>query len=405
MGNKQSHLWENAKRRKLSRSISEPEAFERIWSRTSRRRPRSSTLTNPYAASLTKWPVPQVEAVFLPEYEVKHYMAETEFEILHMISKGAFGSVLKVQKIEDKQFYAMKVVSKSEVIKTDIVKQCKQEALIQSVLCSHPFLVKAHETWQTRTHLYLVFDYLDHGDLFTLWTIEGHFTEDTVRIYAAELALALDFLHASGCVYRDLKMENVLLDEEGHVKLTDFGLARWLTRGYRARTICGTMLYMAPEALNPEQPYSYGVDWWSLGIVMYAMLTGSFPVEGGNSHLDMYDSIMACNYDMPNFISIAAKNVIKALLAKDTSRRLQNLDVFKRQDFFQRLSFDDVLDKRIPPRSTLARIGSGRRFKSMPDIGKSLTDKNALNRHSVGPSVEESMVTNFDWVNPSFTDL
>ncbi|XP_070573395.1 ribosomal protein S6 kinase-related protein-like [Ptychodera flava] len=405
MGNRHSHRrLSYAERRKLSRSVSEPEAFERSWSRTSRRRPRSSTLANPYAASLTRWPVPQVEAVFLPEYEVKHYMAQTHFEVLHPLSKGAFGQVLKVQKLDDKKFYAMKIMSKSEVIKTEIVKQCKQEALIQSVLCSHPFLVKAHSTWQTRTHLYLVFDYLDHGDLFTLWTIEGQFNEESVRVYAAEIALALDFLHSAGCLYRDLKMENILLDEEGHVKLADFGLARWLSRGYRARTICGTMQYMAPEALNPEEPYSYPVDWWSLGVVMFAMITGTFPVPAADTHLEMYKNIMACSYDMPNYVSIGAKNVIKGLLAKDVSRRLQSLTVFKRQDFFLRLSFDDVLDRRISPRSKMAmKQGDSRQYKSMPNIVKHTTDKKDLNRHSAIPNIEEAMLENFDWVNPSLT--
>ncbi|XP_006821121.1 ribosomal protein S6 kinase-related protein-like [Saccoglossus kowalevskii] len=409
MGNRQGRVWGYTERGKLSRSVSEPEAFERIWARTSRRRPRSSTLTNPYAASLTKWPVPQVESLFLPEYVVRHNMAVTDFEILYPLSRGGFGQVLKVQKVEDKKFYAMKIISKGDVIKNDIVKQCKQEALIQSVLCRHPFIITAMYMWQTRTHLFLVTDYLDHGDLFTLWAMEHYFTEDIVRIYAAELALALDFLHTSGVVYRDLKMENVLLDDEGHIKLTDFGLARWLSRGHRASTICGTMQYMAPEALNPKQPYSYTVDWWSLGIVMYAMLTGKYPVECSGSHLDMYQKIMDCKYDLPNNISIAARNIVKGLLAKDPARRLQHIDILKRQEFFQLLSFDGVLEKRLSPKTMLQRKNKARRTLSTPDLSSnSRQRKKNTNRYSAATRMEESMNTmikNFDWVNPLFTDL
>lgn len=217
--------------------------------------------------------VPLVESLFLPDFPVRGDIEQQGFELIDIIAKGAYGNVVKARREDEKQFYAMKVLNKKQIIVENAIQQCKDEAAIQSILGDHPFVVKCHEYWQSKKFLYIVLEYIPFGDMFTLWTFHGYFPEALVRIYVAELAMVLDYLHKAGVIYRDMKMENILFDAEGHIQLTDFGLAKWLARGEKTRTVCGTLQYMAPEVLA-VYPYGHTADWWSLGILMYAMLVG-----------------------------------------------------------------------------------------------------------------------------------
>lgn len=300
----------------------------------------------------TPWPVTLAEALFLPEFPIRSKLHEASFLKVKQLSGSKFGSVYLVRDVATGKCYAMKVLSKAQVVREEAVQQCKDEVTIQAVLGSHPFVVPCTDHWQTRKQLFLVTDYVPHGELRLAWRALGGFSEDLVRVLAAELALVLDFLHCAGVIYRDLKMENVLLDKDGHVQLIDFGLARWLSYCSRAQTVCGTMQFMAPEVLA-AQPYSHAADWWSLGIMMYALLVGRYPVEGTGDHVQMKRLVAEANYELPEGFSDPARKVVRKLLCKLPHKRLQSLHQLKWEPFFRELNFDHVLHKKISPKKLL----------------------------------------------------
>lgn len=300
-----------------------------------------------------KWNnVPLVEALFLPDFPVRGDFTKQEFVIVDVIAKGTFGNVYLVRREDEKQNYAVKVLGKTQIIVENAIQQCKDEAAIQAMLGDHPFIVKLHEYWQSRKHLYIVLDYVPYGDMFTLWTFHGFFPEPLVRIYIAQLALVLDFLHNSGVIYRDLKMENILFDQAGNVQLTDFGLSKWLTKGEKTRTICGTLQYMAPEVLV-SHPYGHTADWWSLGILMFVLLAGKYPAEGAVDHMEMTKLVWECDYLLPNHCSDAAQEVVNKLLIKSPEKRMTDLSVFQSLSFYKGLNFTAVIEKKIFPKSTV----------------------------------------------------
>eukprot|EP00057_Strongylocentrotus_purpuratus_P015449 XP_011669923.1 PREDICTED: ribosomal protein S6 kinase beta-1 [Strongylocentrotus purpuratus] len=197
-------------------------------------------------------------------------------------------------------------------------------------------------------------EFATHGDLYTLWILEGVFTEMAVCIFIAELSMALDYLQNAGVIYRDLKMENILLDQEGHIKLTDFGLSKWMKKGNRASTICGTLQYMAPEILN-EENYTHAVDWWSLGIIMYTLLTGGYPIDGAKTHFTMYSRVLAKKYVLPSSISSEACDALDRLLRKDPNDRLQSLGEIVHLDFIKNISLEQLVRREITPKDYLKR--------------------------------------------------
>ncbi|KAG5887204.1 hypothetical protein JTB14_016689 [Gonioctena quinquepunctata] len=219
-------------------------SVSRPWSRVSRRRWKESTLTLPYESSKTAWPVTQLESFFLPEFPVTASHNEKRFNIVEQISRGAFGKVYKAEDLESGHIFALKVLAKSKIISENSVQQVKDEVQIQRVCGHHPFIVNCPAHWQSRKRLFIVTDFIDGGELFGLLRSYVTFPIALVQLYVAQLALALDFLHNAGVIYRDLKPENVLLDDEGNIQLIDFGLSKWLSYGSSTKTICGTLRYM-----------------------------------------------------------------------------------------------------------------------------------------------------------------
>lgn len=190
-------------------------------------------------------------------------------------------------------------------------------------------------------------DYCDTGDLYTYWLLKGQFVEDEVRLFAAELGSALGFLHDLGIMHRDVKMENILLSDKGHPRLSDFGLSRRLTRGGRAFTICGTIQYMAPEVLSGG-PYNHAADWWSLGIMLFSLVTGEFPVPAEPDHSTMLSKVRQFSYVLPQTFSSALILLLTELLCKNPVNRLRNLDCYKMQAFFRGTSFDSQILQKTP---------------------------------------------------------
>ncbi|CAJ0759564.1 3094_t:CDS:2, partial [Entrophospora sp. SA101] len=205
---------------------------------------------------------------------LKSNLKPGSFEILKLIGKGNFGKVFQVRKKDTNRIYAMKVLHKQDLIERREVEHtlAEKNILIRAESC--PFLVGLKFSFQTRTHLYLVTDFMNGGELFWHLQNEVRLSEERAKFYAAEIVLALEHLHKYNIVYRDLKPENILLDATGHIALCDFGLCKEnLATGQTTNTFCGTSEYLAPEVLA-ECGYGKSVDWWSLGILFYEMIAG-----------------------------------------------------------------------------------------------------------------------------------
>nr|XP_054586867.1 ribosomal protein S6 kinase-related protein isoform X3 [Nothobranchius furzeri] len=280
----------------------------------------------------------QSKAPEVPEHVLRSVPGHEYFQVLGYIAKGSFGPILKVKDKTRQKTFAVKVIPKSEILRLGVLDQSKEEVIVQRQIC-HPFILDLQDCWQTQRHLYIMCDYCSTGDLYTYWQMIGQFSEDTVRVFAAELGCALGFLHDFGIIHRDVKMENILLNDNGHLRLADFGLSRRLERGGRAFTICGTIQYMAPEVLSGG-PYNHAADWWSLGILLFSLATGKFPVPPEPDHCSMLRKVRSFPYEMPLSFSPPLSLLITELLCQNPSRRLKTLDRFKRQTFFHGISFD-----------------------------------------------------------------
>ncbi|KAL0973208.1 hypothetical protein UPYG_G00200350 [Umbra pygmaea] len=297
-------------------------------------------------SSVMEWTIPNLISVFLPEFPHRAFPGQDDFQILGFIAKGSFGPILKVKDRLKKKTYAVKVLVKADILKHGFLEQSKEEVNIQRQV-SHPFLHNLQDCWQTQCHLFIMCEYCSTGDLYTYWLLKGQFGEKEARVFAAELGCALGFLHNFGVIHRDVKMENVLLSDQGHLRLADFGLSRRLQCGGKAFTICGTIQYMAPEVLSGN-PYSYAADWWSLGVLLFSLVTGKFPVPPERDHCNMLRKVRVCQYSMPKILSPELALLLSELLCKNPAQRLNNLERFKRQTFFRGTSFDSQLLQKTP---------------------------------------------------------
>ncbi|XP_018520905.1 ribosomal protein S6 kinase-related protein [Lates calcarifer] len=285
-------------------------------------------------------------SAFLPEFPHRKCPERDHFQILGFIAKGSYGPIVKVKDVFSESTYAVKVLPKSEILKRGVLQQSKEEVIIQRQL-KHPFIHNLQDCWQTQRNLFIMCDYCGVGDLYTYWLLRGHFGEDEVRLFAAELGSALGFLHDLGIMHRDVKMENILLSDQGHLRLSDFGLSRRLKRGGQAFTICGTIHYMAPEVLSGG-PYNHAADWWSLGVMLFSLVTGQFPVAAEPDHSSMLKKVREFLYVLPNTFSSALTLLLTELLCKSPVNRLRNLECFQMQPFFRGTSFDSQILQKTP---------------------------------------------------------
>ncbi|KMT17414.1 hypothetical protein BVRB_2g038690 [Beta vulgaris subsp. vulgaris] len=243
-----------------------------------------------------------------------------DFEVLKVVGKGAFGKVYQVRKRGvSNEIYAMKVIRKDKIIEKNHVQYIKYEREILKKV-DHPFIIKLIYSFQTKYRLYFVLDFVNGGQLFFQLIQHGLFREDLGRVYAAEIVSAVSYLHDNGIMHRDLKPENILLDADGHIMLTDFGLAKQFDDTTRCNSMCGTTEYMAPEIILGEG-HNKAADWWSVGILLYEMLTGELPFRGGNRY-KLQQKILKDKIKLPTFLSSEAHSLIKGLLQKDPSKRL-----------------------------------------------------------------------------------
>jgi len=285
-----------------------------------------------------------------------------DFEIRRVLGTGGFGKVFLVSKTSGAQkgkFYAMKVLKKAVIVRNKETKEVEREInfyakLERDVLASvrHPFIVDLKYAFQARNKVYLIMEYLAGGELFMQLQKERMLMEDTAIFYLSQVLLALEHLHTQGIIYRDLKPENVMLDRRGHVKLTDFGCIKESSNEELNYTFCGTVEYMAPEIINKSGRHGKEVDWWSFGILIHDMLTGSPPFTG-NNRKTITDRVLRGKLQLKNYLTPNAKDIIKRLLNRSVEKRLgageRDALAIKEHRFFTGVSWDQVLERRVAP--------------------------------------------------------
>jgi len=274
-----------------------------------------------------------------------------DFQLLKVIGKGSFGKVMQVKKKDTGKIYAMKVLQKEAIInRNQVIHTRSEKSILQQV--QHPFIVGLHYAFQTRDKLYMILDYVNGGELFFHLKHEGKFSESRVKFYTAEISLALAHLHKLGIVYRDLKPENILLDCDGHIVITDFGLSKQMmvppsgdTSEATTHTFCGTPEYLAPEVLR-GQGHGTPVDWWSLGTLVYEMLTGLPPFYSANTNV-MYQKILSSELRFPPEMSGDCRSFLSGLLERDPAKRMDGEDVMK-HPWLSSIDWDKLFKKQIP---------------------------------------------------------
>ncbi|XP_043205340.1 serine/threonine-protein kinase S6KL-like [Amphibalanus amphitrite] len=327
-----------------------PRSPVRPWSRVSRTRWSQATLEDPLVGCKTAWPVSLVESLFLPDFPVRKHCHQTIFSVEKTLGTGAFGKVYQVKHKESGELFALKILSKAHVVREGAVGQVRDEVSIQVACGHHPYIVSCPDRWQTRKQLYVLQELVPGGELRDLWLRHGSLHEQLVQLYVAEMAIALEFLHNAGVIFRDLKLENVLLDSEMHVKLIDFGLAKWLRFGNRTQTLCGTLQYMAPEVLEP-QPYNHSVDWWSLGVVAFCLLSGNYPVPAAQDHVEMRCLLLSAQPRLPCHVSAPARALVARLLTPEPRHRLNSLLKLSREAWYANFNLDAVKAREVSARS------------------------------------------------------
>ena len=304
--------------------------------------------------------------------EQKVFDGVHEFEIMDTLGTGTFGRVRLVKYKKDNKWMAMKILKKAEIIRLKQVEHIKAEKTILGSI-NHPFIVNMFGAFQDERCLYMLMEYVIGGELFSHLRRAGRFTNEVTRFYAGEIVLAFDYLHKQDVVYRDLKPENLLLDQDGHVKITDFGFAKRVED--RTWTLCGTPEYLAPEIIQ-SKGHGKAVDWWALGVLIYEMLAGYPPFYDENP-FGIYQKILAGKIqrgkiDFPRHFDVHAKDLIKKLLTADRTKRIGCLknaagDITKHK-WFRGMDWNQLYNRQVA-----ASINPAASLKSESDT--SLFDK------------------------------
>ncbi|KAI0075072.1 protein kinase C [Panus rudis PR-1116 ss-1] len=306
-----------------------------------------------YQQSLPPVPAQQQQQYKAPAPARKRKVGLDDFNFLAVLGKGNFGKVMLAEEKRSNNLYAIKVLKKEFIIDNDEVESTRSEkrVFLTAAKERHPFLLGLHSCFQTETRVYFVMEYVSGGDLM-LHIQRKQFSLRQAKFYASEVLLALEYFHANGIIYRDLKLDNILLTLDGHVKVADYGLCKedmWY--GSTTSTFCGTPEFMAPEILL-EQRYGRAVDWWAFGVLMYEMLLGQSPFRGDDED-EIFDAILEDEPLYPITMPRDAVSILQKLLTRDPTRRLgsgkTDAEEIKRHPFFKDVNFDDVLNKRIPP--------------------------------------------------------
>ncbi|KAH0790000.1 AGC family protein kinase [Histomonas meleagridis] len=264
------------------------------------------------------------------------------FNIIAVIGRGFFGKVMLVESKETKELFAIKTIHKKRLVEKNLYCTVISERNVLTQ-ANHPFIVKLHYAFQTSSKFYMVIDYCPGGELFHRLYNVGSLPIEECKFYIAQIALALDHLHSIGFVYNDLKPENVLIDADGYLKLTDFGLASQLSSKL---STCGTKEYLAPEVIL-RRPRTFAVDWWALGILFCEMYIGESPFYNDDSDV-MFRKIVSEPIRFPKGLDRSAVSLIMGLLNKNPSQRY-DFNKIKEHQFFSEFNWDDLMQRKIKP--------------------------------------------------------
>ncbi|EEQ32339.1 protein kinase [Microsporum canis CBS 113480] len=275
------------------------------------------------------------------------------FNFLAVLGKGNFGKVMLAESKTSRKLYAIKVLKKEFIIENDEVESTKSEKRVFLIANkeNHPFLLNLHACFQTETRVYFVMEYISGGDLM-LHIQRGQFGLKRAQFYAAEVCLALKYFHENGVIYRDLKLDNILLSLDGHLKIADYGLCKeemWY--GSTTSTFCGTPEFMAPEILL-DKKYGRAVDWWAFGVLIYQMLLQQSPFRGEDED-EIYDAILADEPLYPIHMPRDSVSILQKLLTREPELRLgsgpTDAQEIMSHAFFRNINWDDIYHKRVPP--------------------------------------------------------
>ncbi|KAI3402796.2 pka1 [Candida oxycetoniae] len=292
-----------------------------------------------------------------------------DFQILRTLGTGSFGRVHLTRSIHNGRFYAMKVLKKERVVNMKQVEHTNDERRMLK-LAQHPFIIRMWGTFHDCHNLFMIMDYIEGGELFSLLRKSQRFPTPVAKFYAAETFLAIEYLHNLDIIYRDLKPENILLDKNGHIKLTDFGFAKEVTDV--TYTLCGTPDYIAPEVVATK-PYNKSVDWWSFGILIFEMLTGYTPFYDPTP-MKTYENILNGTITYPDYLPPDILDLLQKLIVKDLTQRLGNLqggsDDVKYHPWFKEVIWERLLSRDIetpyePP--ITSGVGDTSQFDRYPE--------------------------------------
>uniref|UniRef100_A0A8C6P4S1 Protein kinase C n=1 Tax=Nothobranchius furzeri TaxID=105023 RepID=A0A8C6P4S1_NOTFU len=336
-------------------------------------------------------------------------MGISDFTFLQVLGKGSFGKVMLARLNGKDRVFAIKVLKKDIILQDDDVECTMTEKRVLSLARLHPYLTELYCCFQTPDRLFFVMEFVNGGDLMFHIQKSRKFEEGRARFYTAEITSALMFLHSKGVIYRDLKLDNVLLDKDGHCKLADFGMCKEGIRdGAVTGTFCGTPDYIAPEILQ-EMMYGASVDWWALGVLLYEMLSGHAPFEAENED-DLFESILNEDIVYASWLSTEAVDILKAFLTRNPARRLGCVasdggeDAVVNHAFFASIDWEKLNRKEIEP-PFKPRIKAPEDVNNFdPDFTReepTLTPIDEL----VIPSINQEEFTMFSFTSPELLDL
>ncbi|XP_042365386.1 serine/threonine-protein kinase N2 [Plectropomus leopardus] len=315
-------------------------------------RTRKNTKDSPLSPAENKSPKPKRQpSTHTPP--LNELLKLEDFNCISVLGRGHFGKVLLAEYKKSGKLYAIKALKKGDIVTRDEVDSLMCEKRIFEVIntSQHPFLVNLYGCFQSADHVCFVMAYSPGGDLMT-HIHTSIFTEKQAWFYSSCVLLGLEFLHQNKIVYRDLKLDNLLMDADGYVRIADFGLCKeGMGHGDRTSTFCGTPEFLAPEVLT-DNNYTRCVDWWGFGVLIYEMLVGESPFPGDDEE-EVFDSIVNDDVRYPRFLSPEAVSLIQKLLQKNPETRLgggeEDASAIKRHKFFQGMDWGALLAKKIKP--------------------------------------------------------